>query len=48
MRKLLEHLARNIYYYKNTDFLPYTVFRAINEKTTFEDPNIDFLSSNAF
>lgn len=37
-----------VYYYKDSDFKPYTVFRAINNRSTFIKPEIDFFCSNMF
>lgn len=37
-----------IYYYKESDFKAYTVFRCIHNREKFESPNIDNFSSNQF
>lgn len=37
-----------VYYYKDVDFKPYTVFRAINNRAEFSCPDVEFLCSNRF
>lgn len=37
-----------IYYYKSEDFKAYCVFRAINKRGTFTNPNIEYFCSDGF
>lgn len=36
------------YYYKNADFKQYLIFRAINNRKNFDNPGLDFFSSDTF
>ena len=40
--------TKSIYYNTYEDFIPYMVYRCIHNKTKFEKPNINHLSSNKF
>lgn len=40
--------THSCYYFKNEDILQYTVFRCVNNRTSFDKPNLSHFSSNKF
>lgn len=40
--------ARSIFYYKKDDFLSYLTFRCINDRSLWEKPELEHMSSNRF
>ena len=56
-KKILDYTKNNnyelnevhpTYYYKTSDFKSYTIFRAIDNRAKFANPNISYLCSNSF
>lgn len=46
--KLQTQKTHSVYYYKNEDIVPFTVFRCINNRSDYDSPGLSHFSSNRF